>query len=85
MLLRYPANSVVSDVDAIELESLLMRHPDYAEKVGNGIHHFEVTDAEYGTTCFCVIRNNGSRIYHLRKFRVISSKLMVSSSSGSRY
>ncbi|WP_352914333.1 DCL family protein [Mesorhizobium sp. M0915] len=62
MLSRYPANSVVSDVDAADLEALLMRHPEFTEKVGNGIHHFEVIDADYGTTCFCVIRNNGSRV-----------------------
>jgi hypothetical protein len=62
MLAKYAPEEVVGDDDAIDLHALLKRHPEFAEKSGHGIDHFEVMAADYGTKCFCVIRRNGTRI-----------------------
>jgi hypothetical protein len=62
MLARYRPEDTVDDADARDLNSLLQRHPELAEKVGVGIHHFEVMSADYGTKCFAVVQRNGTRI-----------------------
>lgn len=62
MLSRYSPEDVVSDADGAILRSLIARHPEAAEKRGPGIHHFEVMSAEFGTKCFAIVRNNGTRI-----------------------
>jgi hypothetical protein len=56
MLGRYRPGDVVVDGDAIELAALLKRHPEYLDKLGCGIRHFEVIAAEYGTQCFQIVR-----------------------------
>lgn len=60
MLGRYRSGEVVSDADRVELAELLKRHPEYAEKFGCGIRHFEVMAAEYGTQCFRIVRLDNS-------------------------
>lgn len=56
MLARYQPGNRVNETDAKDLASLLKRHPEATEKIGNGIDHFEVMSADYRTQCFCVVR-----------------------------
>lgn len=58
MLGRYRPGDTVNKDDAVELSALLMRHPDYVEKLGSGVEHFEVIPAEYGTQCFQIVRSD---------------------------
>lgn len=60
MLYRYKPKQRVSDQDARDLAALLKRHSEYDEKVGTGISHFEVMNADYGTQCFRIIRLDGT-------------------------
>lgn len=61
MLGRYKVGDRVSEADFLDLASLLERHPEYAQKVGCGVSHFEVMlDKEHGTKCFRIIRTDGS-------------------------
>lgn len=61
MLAKYSVDETVSEEDAKDLASLVLRHPEAAEKIGVGIHHFEVMSADYGTKCFAIVRKNGTR------------------------
>jgi hypothetical protein len=61
-LSKYAPEQWVSDSDAVFLTELLKLHPDLGEKVGNGIHHFEVMRADFNTKCFAVVRRDGSRV-----------------------
>jgi hypothetical protein len=60
MLSRYIVGDRVTDDDTADLASLLERHPNRHEKIGEGIDHFEVQAADYGTKCFRVVRPDGS-------------------------
>src|SRR5713226_9449080 len=60
MLGRYRPADRVNEVDALDLSSILERHDEYSEKVGCGVHHFEVMMTEHGTPCFRIIRTDGS-------------------------
>jgi len=60
MLHGYPPGERVSDSDAADLAELLKRHPNYASKVGVGIDHFEVQEADYESQCFRVVRTDGT-------------------------
>jgi Protein of unknown function (DUF3223) len=61
MLGRYEIGSRVGDVDSLDLASLLERHPEYSQKVGCGVGHFEVMiDKEHGTKCFRIVRTDGT-------------------------
>lgn len=60
MLRRYAPGDRVSPADAADLEQLLHRHPNAASKIGAGIDHFEVQEAEYNTQCFRVVRVDGT-------------------------
>lgn len=60
MLNRYGPGQKVSDLDFLDLSALLERHPEYANKVGAGVGHFEVVMTEHGTQCFRVVRTDGS-------------------------
>lgn len=60
MLYRYKPRERISDADSADLASLLKRHTDYDEKVGVGIDHFEVMNAEFGTRCFRLVRVDGT-------------------------
>ena len=60
MLNRYRPKQRVSDADAADSAALLTRHPEYEEKVGVGIDHFEVMSAEFGTQCFRIVRTDGT-------------------------
>ncbi|MBM7488325.1 hypothetical protein ACVWWI_006124 [Bradyrhizobium sp. USDA 3686] len=62
VLSKYAPEHWVSDSDAAFLIELLKLHPDSGEKVGNGIHHFEVMRADFNTRCFAVVRRDGSRV-----------------------
>jgi Protein of unknown function (DUF3223) len=64
MLNRYSIGQVVSQVDSLDLRSLLKRHNEMDEKVGNGIAHFEVAAAPdgHGGQCFWIVRTDGTRI-----------------------
>jgi hypothetical protein len=62
MLSRYHPEDTVNETDSSYLLELLKRHPDSEEKIGNGIHHFEVARADFNTKCFAVVRRNGTRI-----------------------
>ena len=62
MLSKYRPDDWVSEADALFLTALLKRHPDVDEKIGNGVHHFEVMRADFNTKCFAVVRRDGSRV-----------------------
>jgi Protein of unknown function (DUF3223) len=62
MLSKYRSDEWVSEPDAQFLTALLKRHPDVDEKIGNGVHHFEVVRADFNTKCFAVVRRDGSRV-----------------------
>lgn len=61
MLNKYVPGESISSDDSIYLESLFKRHPDYANKIGPGVNHFEVTSADYGSQCFCAVLKNGTK------------------------
>jgi hypothetical protein len=56
MLSRYRPGDRVNEDDSRDLASLLKRHSRAAEKIGPGIHHFEVMSADYDTKCFWAVR-----------------------------
>lgn len=60
MLRTYKPGERVNQGDAVELASLLKRHPEADEKIGIGIDHFEVQAADFGSQCFRVVRNDGT-------------------------
>ncbi|MCJ2050256.1 DCL family protein [Methylobacterium sp. J-070] len=60
MLKRYKPGDRVSDEDAVDLAGLVQRHPEFTEKEGVGIDHFEVQSADYGTQCFRIVRKDGT-------------------------
>lgn len=60
MLRGYKPGDRVSDVDALDLFSLLGRHPEYVQKVGTGVSHFTIIMTEHGTPCFRIERVDGS-------------------------
>ena len=62
ILYKYKIKERINDQDAADLEALLARHPDYTEKVGSGISHFEIMQADFGTRCFRVIRTDKTGI-----------------------
>ena len=55
MLARYKPGDVVVETDAVHLSELITRHPEASEKIGSGVHHFEVMSAEFGTKCFGIV------------------------------
>lgn len=73
MLSKYRPDDWVSDSDAQFLTELLKRHPDSSDRVGNGVHHFEVMRADFNTKCFAVVRRDGSRIDFSYKVCVTST------------
>lgn len=60
MLNRYKLNERVSELDSDFLKEALKNHPEYKEKIGVGIDHFEVRSGDYGTQCFWIIRSDGT-------------------------
>jgi hypothetical protein len=60
MLKRYKPGDRLTSHDSNDVEELLSRHPHVAEKIGVGIDHFEVQDAEFATQCFRVVRADGT-------------------------
>jgi hypothetical protein len=62
MLKKYAVGRRVSEDDAVHLISLLKHHSEYECKVGVGISHFTIMQAEFGTQCFCIIRLDGSTV-----------------------
>lgn len=61
MLGRYSPGERVSDMDAIDLHALLLRHQDVENKTGCGISHFMVQKDGYGGRCFWVVRIDDSQ------------------------
>jgi hypothetical protein len=60
MLHSYKPGDRVSDADGVDLASVLDRHPSRDEKVGVGVDHFEVQNADYASQCFRVVRTDGT-------------------------
>lgn len=61
MLNRYQPGERVTNDDALELSALIERHPEYAQKVGSGVDHFEVMlSTIHGTQCFKAVRVDGT-------------------------
>ena len=60
MLRSYKPGDRVNDEDKLDLAALLERHPEYKQKIGVGVDHFEVMKTEHGTNCFRVVRLDGS-------------------------
>lgn len=57
---RYSPGDRVSLNDEKLLRALVERHPEASSKIGQGVDHFMVRSADYGTQCFWVVRNDGS-------------------------
>lgn len=60
MLRSYSPGDRVRDVDAALLDELLKRHPQHAVKRGDGLDHFRVKGADFGSQCFFIYRVDGS-------------------------
>ena len=60
MLGNYKPGDRVNDEDKLDLAALLERHPEYKQKIGVGVDHFEVMKTHHGTNCFRVVRLDGS-------------------------
>jgi hypothetical protein len=60
MLYRQKVGEKVNENDAFYLNELLKRHDEYKQKIGVGIDHFTTMIAPHGTTCFKIIRLDGS-------------------------
>jgi hypothetical protein len=60
ILRKYKPGDRVSDEDQLHLSALLERHPEYKQKIGAGVDHFEVMKTEQGTNCFRVVRVDGT-------------------------
>ncbi len=60
MLNRYQVGERVSDDDALDLAAVLERHPEYQQKIGSGLDHFEIMMTEHGTQCFRIARIDGT-------------------------
>ncbi|MER9002099.1 MULTISPECIES: DCL family protein [unclassified Mesorhizobium] len=58
MLAQYKPGDRVNQGDHGELASMLERHPEATSKIGCGIDHFEVQDADFGSQCFRVVRQD---------------------------
>ncbi|MCG8316265.1 MAG: DCL family protein [Pseudomonadales bacterium] len=61
MLNKYKVEQRVSEADSEFLISALQKHPDAKEKIGAGVDHFFVRQADYGTKCFWVHRIDGTQ------------------------
>lgn len=61
ILYRYDIGQRILEPEATELEWLLERHSEAADKIGIGVDHFSVRDAIYGTRCFEIVRTDGSK------------------------
>ena len=65
MLQRYSLGDRVSDADAADLNALMDRHDEAAEKRGDGISHFLVLNSPPPYTnerCFWIVRTDASII-----------------------
>lgn len=60
MLHSYSNGERVRKADAALLTELLRLHPDAAVKIGSGIDHFEVNEADFASQCFYVYRTDGT-------------------------
>jgi hypothetical protein len=60
MLYRYQIGERIGEPDSTELEWLLERHSEAADKIGIGVGHFSVRDAIFGSRCFEVVRSDGT-------------------------
>jgi hypothetical protein len=60
MLYRYEIGERIGEPDGTELEWLLERHSEAADKIEIGVDHFSVREAIFGTRCFEVVRRDGS-------------------------
>ena len=60
VMASYQVGEKITGQDGKNLYDLLQRHPDSAEKIGSGVKHFIVTQGAFGSTCFGVIRNDGT-------------------------
>jgi hypothetical protein len=61
MLQRYVPGEQVSPEDTIYLAELFKRHPSYLEKVGPGVHYFEVMPEKFNSQCFCAVLKDGTK------------------------
>lgn len=62
MLNRYALWEPVTGTDASDLDALIRRHKDVAEKIGSGIHSFKVIKDEYQGRCFGIERTDGTMV-----------------------
>jgi hypothetical protein len=61
MLARYADGDDISDEDSAQLDKLLERHPEAAQKIGCGIKRFFRQRTEKGTSCFWLERTDGTK------------------------
>ena len=64
ILNRYRDGEEISGDDAKHLTALLKRHNESQEKIGCGVHHYEVGIAPdgFGTRCFWIVRFDDTRV-----------------------
>lgn len=58
---KYPKHAKITGVDAAFLTELLSCHPDAHQKLGRSISHFTVGFNRFGTRCFFIIYEDGSK------------------------
>ncbi len=61
ILYRFDIGQRIPEPEATELEWLLERHSEAADKIGVGVEHFSIRDAIFGTRCFELVRTDGSK------------------------
>lgn len=62
MLNRYSLWETLTGADAVDLDALIRRHKDVAEKIGPGIRAFKVIKDEYKGRCFGIERTDGTTV-----------------------
>lgn len=60
MLKKYKPGDRIDDADSAILYEMIARHPEYHEKVGCGVSHFELMATMHGSNCFRVVRTDGT-------------------------
>jgi hypothetical protein len=63
LLYKKPPGERVSPSDDPFIRGLFEQHPDYKEKTkGRAVSHFIADKADYGTTCFYAVMDDGERV-----------------------
>ena len=61
MLNRLALGETLAGQDHLEMNALLLRHPEASDKIGCGVQRFFVDMTDHGTRCFWLERTDGSK------------------------